>query len=110
MTANVYQVLASRTINKDLKRDDMIRHALFGMCGETGEIHSLYQKEYQGHMFDSEHEKKEIGDLLWFIAELCTANGYEMEEIMCMNIGKLKARFPQGFEAEKSLNRKEGDI
>ena len=54
--------------------------------------------------------KKEIGDCLWMIAEACTALDLEMEDVMQTNIDKLKARFPNGFEVEKSLHRKAGDI
>lgn len=110
MTGNEYQKLASRTINKNLAYYEQRTHALHGMVGEIGEIHSIYQKVYQGHAVDNEHMKKEVGDLLWFVAEFCTANGWKMEDIMQMNIDKLKARFPEGFEAEKSLHRKEGDV
>lgn len=110
MLGNEYQRLAERTINKNLTQGGQVQHALHGMVGEIGELHSLYQKIYQGHSFDEVHAKKELGDLLWFIAEYCTANGWELEEVMQMNIDKLKARFPEGFEAEKSLNRKSGDI
>ena len=110
MNANKYQELASRTINKDLTWKEQGKHALHGMVGEIGELHSIYQKKYQGHPFDEEHAKKELGDLLWFIAEYCTAHNWNMSDIMQMNIDKLKARYPQGFDAENSLNRKEGDI
>lgn len=110
MTANEYQVLASRTINNDLTDKGKEYHALHGLVGEIGEIHSLFQKVYQGHELDRSHLQKEIGDLLWFIAELCTVNGWCLEDIMQMNIEKLKARYPEGFEANKSLFRKEGDI
>ena len=110
MTGNEYQYLASRTISGRLDEWELELHALHGMVGEIGEIHSIYQKEYQGHDVDLEHIKKELGDLLWFIAEYCTACELELEEIMQMNIDKLKARYPEGFECEKSLNRKEGDI
>ena len=110
MTGNEYQYLASTTINGRLDEWELELHALHGMVGEIGEIHSIYQKEYQGHDVDLEHIKKELGDLLWFIAEYCTACELELEEIMQMNIDKLKARYPEGFECEKSLNRKEGDI
>lgn len=110
MTGNEYQELASRTINNDLTDMGKELHALHGMSGEVGEIHSLYQKVYQGHGIDDEHLKKEVGDLLWFIAEFCTSKGWTLEEVMELNIEKLKARFPEGFEAEKSLHRAEGDI
>lgn len=105
-----YQVDAARTINYDLKPSEQGKHALHGMVGEIGELHSIYQKRYQGHEFDVDHAKKELGDLLWFIAEYCTSHGWMMDEIAQMNIEKLKARYPEGFESDKSLNRKEGDI
>lgn len=110
MTGNEYQKLAARTINKELLCIQQEMHAIFGMCSEVGEIQGLYQKCYQGHDMDEEHAKKEVGDLLWFIAEYCTSLGWKLEDIMQMNIDKLKARFPEGFEAEKSLHRAEGDI
>ena len=110
MKASLYQSLAARTINHNITREEQEKHALHGMVGEIGELHSIYQKVYQGHDFFEEHAKKELGDLLWFVAEYCTANGWELGDIMDMNIQKLKARFPDGFEKEKSLHRKEGDI
>lgn len=105
-----YQELAARTINKELTHKEQIMHALHGMVGEVGEIHSIFQKEYQGHEIDEVHLAKEVGDLLWFIAELCTGYYWEMTMVAEKNIDKLLARYPEGFEAEKSLNRKEGDI
>lgn len=110
MTGNEYQKLASRTINDELPSWQVEAHALHGMVGEIGELHSIYQKQYQGHRPNDVHMKKEVGDLLWFIAEYCTVMGWKLEDVMQMNIDKLKARFPDGFEAEKSLHRKEGDI
>lgn len=107
---NEYQKLAARTINDKLFTQAKCHHALHGMVGEIGELHSLYQKVYQGHEIDREHAKKELGDLLWFIAEYCTANGWDLGEIAQMNIDKLKARYPEGFEVERSLNRAEGDV
>ena len=110
MTGNEYQALAERTINKDLNDFGMCHHALHGMVGEIGEIHSLYQKIYQGHSMDDEHLKKEVGDLLWFIAEYCTSMGWNLEDVMQLNIDKLKARYPEGFDEEHSLHRVAGDI
>lgn len=111
MLGNEYQELASRTIDFE-KMDSAAQeyHAIFGMASEIGELHGIYQKEFQGHVVNEEHQKKELGDLLWFIAEYCTAKGWLLEEIMQLNIDKLKARYPEGFSADKSLHRKEGDI
>lgn len=110
MTGNEYQFLAARTINKRLNKTDQENHALYGMVGEIGEIHSIYQKVYQEHELDADHLKKELGDLLWFIAEYCTALGWDLDEVMQLNIDKLRARYPEGFDADHSLNRVVGDI
>ena len=107
---NEYQHLAARTINKDLPDNEKEYHALHGMVSEIGEIHGIYQKQYQGHVAEADHLKKELGDLLWFIAEYCTANGWNMSDIAKGNIKKLMARYPEGFSSERSLNRKDGDI
>ena len=110
MKPNEYQELAARTINPRLYDYEMETHAMYGMVGEIGELNSLYQKCFQGHEFNEEHAKKELGDLLWFIAEYCTSQNWKLEDIMKMNIEKLAKRYPDGFEDYRSLNRKEGDI
>lgn len=110
MTLKEYQELASRTM-PPLPLSELELHALFGLVGEIGELHSIYQKKYQGHTEDTEeHRKKELGDLLWFAAEYCASQGWSLDEIARLNIDKLKARYPEGFETERSLHRVEGDI
>lgn len=106
-----YQILAMRTCSIPYSdKDSMLRHAVFGLTSEAGEVAGILQKEYQGHKFDKEHMKKELGDCLWMIAEACEALDLSMEVVMIANIEKLKARFPDGFSSERSLNRAEGDI
>ena len=105
-----YQRAAARTIAPNMDRRSLMLHALHGIASEVGEIHGLHQKTYQGHPINEEHMKKEFGDLLWFIAEYCTALDWQLEEIAQMNIDKLLARYPDGFDAERSLHRKEGDV
>ena len=110
MTGSEYQLLASRTINKDLTKVGQEKHALHGLVGEVGELHSMYQKAYQGHEFDKHHAMSELSDMLWFIAEYCTSMGWNLDDVMQYNIDKLIARYPDGFETDKSLHRAEGDI
>ena len=111
MTGKEYQELAARTINKDLTLIGQRNHALYGMVGEIGEIHSLYQKELQGHGMPSrEHLLKECGDLLWFVSEFLTSQGMSFDDCMEANIDKLKKRYPDGFAVERSLHRESGDI
>lgn len=107
MEFNEYQLKAARTINKDLGAIDMRNHALHELSGEVGEIHSIFQKAYQGHPVNLDNLKKEIGDVLWGLAELCTSYGWALEDIAALNIEKLKARYPDGFSEERSLHREE---
>lgn len=110
MYLNEYQALAARTIDPEGTFETKQMHALHGMVAEVGELHSIYQKFYQGHEVNEEHVKKELGDILWFIAEYCTVFGWDLSEIAKMNIKKLEARYPDGFDPEHSLHRSAGDI
>ena len=110
MTGNEYQKLAMRTININNDVDSIMYHGVFGLTSEAGEVAGLLQKVYQGHGFDKEHMKKELGDCMWMIAAICTALDFSLDHVLQTNIDKLKARYPDGFEAERSLHRKDGDV
>ena len=110
MTLNEYQELAARTINPTLTVQEQTEHALFGIASEVGELNGLFQKRLQGHVIDEEHLLKECGDILWMLAEILTARDHTLEDVACMNIAKLKARYPDGFDAEHSLHRGAGDV
>ena len=110
MTGNEYQKLAMRTCNVNDNKVNMLRHGVFGLASEAGEVAGLLQKVYQGHEFDDEHMKKELGDCMWMIAEICTAFDFSLDDVMQTNIDKLKARYPDGFDPDKSLHRKDGDV
>ena len=110
MNLNEYQEKASRTINQKNNDIELQRHALFGLASEVGELHGLYQKIYQGHGLNLIHVKKELGDILWFIAEFCTASGWKLDDIAKLNIEKLKARYPDGFREVESIHRDMYDI
>ena len=111
MNANEYQKLAMRTSNKDLMVDYHILNGVLGLVGESGEVADLVKKNWmQGHPLDREHVAKELGDICWYIAETATAIGYDLETILMMNIAKLRKRYPEGFDVERSMNREKGDI
>ena len=110
MTLNEYQELAARTINIALTEQGQTEHALFGITSEVGELSGLFQKNLQGHKIDEEHLMKECGDILWMLAEILTARRHTLEEVAVMNIDKLKARYPDGFDTEHSLHRKVNDV
>lgn len=114
MTANEYQALAMRTCPVELGRemdDQSILHGLMGLNGEAGEAIDILKKAmFQGHDLDTEHLAKELGDVAWYLAVTANAIGYSLEDILKMNIEKLKARYPKGFDTERSTNRAEDDI
>lgn len=104
MTLNEYQMLAQRTSNT--KDGDKLLNGVLGLNGEAGEVADIVKKfAYQGHKLDTDHLVEEIGDCLWYIAELATAVGLTLDAVAALNIQKLKKRYPDGFEAERSVNR-----
>ena len=89
-----------------------VLYAAIGMCGEAGEVSELIKKyAYHEHEIDTEHLARELGDVLWYVTYMAHLFGYSLGEIMEMNQDKLAKRYPDGkFDAERSKNRKEGDI
>lgn len=110
MTGNEYQKLAMRTCCITTDPEAKLRHGVFGLAVEAGEVSGIFQKVYQGHELDLDHVIKECGDCLWMIVEILDVLDIELEECMEMNISKLRARYPEGFTAERSLHRAEGDV
>lgn len=111
MTINEYQKLAMRTSNKALLLEQHLMNGALGLAGESGEVADIVKKSVmQGHKMDFEHIAKELGDIMWYIAETASAIGYDMETIMQMNIDKLMKRYPEGFSTERSQHRESGDI
>lgn len=103
MNFNEYQKLALRTANKD---KDLVINAALGLAGESGEVADLIKKHlFQGHELNKEKIIDELGDILWYIAIMAEGLGVEMEVIPTHNIDKLRKRYPNGFEVERSINR-----
>ena len=107
-TINEYQSLALRTLNPALSEKDVLINGVMGLCGESGEAIDLVKKHLaQGHPLDREALAKELGDVAWYLAETAYAIGYDLETVLSMNIEKLRARYPGGFDTAASLNRED---
>lgn len=100
-----YQNLARRTQNPKLSPFERKLHALHGLSSEVGEIHSIFQKYYQGHAIDYSKVVDELGDLMWFACELCDVLNVSLGDVCGRNIAKLRERYPDGFDEEHSLHR-----
>lgn len=124
MTGNEYQQLAMRT-NDGLNTTRLTNaisnchtitiaqliNGVLGLTGEAGEVSDLVKKGiFHEKGIDLEHLKKECGDCAWYLAMICDACGFTLDDVMQTNIDKLKARYPQGFDTYRANNRAEGDI
>jgi NTP pyrophosphatase (non-canonical NTP hydrolase) len=106
MEGNVYQKLAMKTVNPELTKKDMLVNGVMGLNGESGEVIDVVKKHmFQGHELDVDKIKKELGDVMWYVAEVCESLDLKMDEVMECNIAKLANRFKNGFTKEESINR-----
>jgi NTP pyrophosphatase (non-canonical NTP hydrolase) len=105
MTTKDYQKNCMKTMNP--KGFELLNVAL-GLCGESGEFADHIKKaNFQGHDIDKAYLIKELGDIQYYIAIGCEKLGIDIEDIMVYNSAKLEKRYPNGFESERSVNRKE---
>lgn len=106
MTVNEYQKLAMTTLNRELSQKDILINAVMGLCGESGEAIDIVKKHlFQGHDLEKEKLAKELGDIAWYLAEAATALDMDLEDIFAANIEKLRKRYPEGFDTDRSIHR-----
>lgn len=126
MVGNEYQKLASRTndgfatsrlMTKMIEHEDWlidiggVLNACLGLAGEVGELNDMIKKwVFHEKELDETHLKKELGDVMWYVAMMCQSMGWELDDVMQTNIDKLKARYPEGFDVERANHRQEGDV
>lgn len=116
MDNKTYQEEASKTIpNEEIytktlafNNDKKIINAALGLAGETGELVDVLKKAYfQGHELDRDEIIKETGDVFWYLNLLCQALNITFDEVMEANIVKLRKRYGEHFDSNKSRNREE---
>ena len=104
---------------EDLKKEEFpterLLTAAVGMSAEAGEFTEVIKKMiFQGKPVNEEnmfHLKRELGDIMWYVAQACMGLNVSFNEIVEMNVEKLQARYPGGsFDVHYSENRKEGDL
>lgn len=111
MNATEYQLAAARTLidGPDFALTDtefMVVWVALGLAGEAGEVAELVKKGLlHRHGLDRDIVAKELGDVCWYVAAICTKLDLDMGEIMAANIAKLKTRYPNGYSATDSRAR-----
>lgn len=100
-----YQYKSKRT-NKIIGGMSDNLHMSLGLTTESAEIADVFKKHLAyGKEVDWVNIKEELGDLMFYVVNMCNINGWDLRDILDTNVAKLKARFPEGFEEEKALNR-----
>lgn len=114
MTADEYQHAALRTAPvypEEAGKLPSLINGLMGLNGEAGEAIDILKKHlFHGHKLDKNHLARELGDIAWYLAVTADALGYKLEDILRMNVDKLMARYPEGFDAKRSQHRDPNDI
>lgn len=127
MTGNDYQKLAMRTNDHEssyrlakalMKASNRgvidfggFMMACLGLSGEIGEFNDMMKKViFHEADYDEEHAKKELGDICWYVAMMCESFGWTLDDILQMNVDKLKQRYPDGFDVKRANNRSEEDV
>ena len=127
MTGNEYQKLAMRT--NDGESSYRLAAALcksgnegkvdfggfmmacLGLSGEVGEFNDTMKKIiFHEAEFDEVHLKKELGDIMWYVAMMCESLGWKLEDILQMNVDKLRKRYPNGFDVDRANHREADDV
>ncbi|MEG2623513.1 MAG: nucleoside triphosphate pyrophosphohydrolase family protein [Clostridia bacterium] len=106
MNLNEFQKLSRRTKPKDIMPSSLMQNAALGIAGEAGEVADIIKKTmYQCHPLDKEKLVEELGDVLYYIAMMADVLCYGLDEIAEKNIEKLRRRYPDGFDPERSIHR-----
>lgn len=98
MTFDDYLTGVIKTWNRDVSYERQIENAIYGLIGETGEFVEYFKKmKFHGMLNDIDYEKKELGDILYYLTVLMHLRGYSLRQVARANHDKLAARYPDGF-------------
>lgn len=87
-------------------RNMRLLHAMMGINTENGELQDQFKKYvFYGKELDEVNLIEEVGDLMWYVALLCSELGVGLEEVFDKNIAKLKLRYKGKFSETKAMER-----
>lgn len=97
MNLKEYQEFCKTTAKKFDSRELEILTWGLGITGEAGDVASCIKKTFAHKNDVSPGIRENLGDTLWYIAMICNFFDWDLDKILEENMGKLRARFPQGF-------------
>lgn len=101
MTFDEYQIKAKRTYNSG-----GFANLGMGIAGEAGEVCDYLKKVcFHGHTLEKERLCDELGDVAWYLAMIAHAADIPLEAVFSRNIDKLRKRYPDGFDPDRSIHR-----
>lgn len=109
MDFNTYQKESRKTAIYPKIGHEIVYPAL-GLAGESGEVVEKIKKLFRndnGVISDEAKIElaKELGDVIWYVSQIATELGISMEEVVQMNLLKLKKRMTEGTIASSGDNR-----
>ena len=113
MDTKTYSNEALKTFPTDLLIDldnnkAMLLNGAIGTSSEAGEALDIIKKHiFQGHELNKENLISELGDVCWYINLILTSIGSSFDEVFDNNIKKLRKRYGEHFDSNKSINREE---
>ena len=94
MTIKEYQKFTSEGIHPASEGKNLLFHFALGLAGECGEVcDDIKKREYHGRNIPLEHTEEELGDVMWYVSNLCNALGLDLEKVLEKNVEKLHKRY-----------------
>jgi NTP pyrophosphatase (non-canonical NTP hydrolase) len=104
--AEEYIAEVLRTYAGSSNQNEKLTLSALGLTGEAGEVADHIKKAlFSGHSIDNMHLLEELGDVLWYVVLAAHAIDFNLNDVMQYNVQKLRNRYPNGFDPERSINR-----
>ena len=101
----------SGAFNTLTEQQGRIAAAALGLVGEAGETSEIVKKHlFHGHELDHDSVVKELGDVMWYVTELCNSMNVSLGEVLEKNVEKLSKRYPDGWSSAKSIARADVEV
>ena len=99
-----YQEFASSALQPRFKGKIGLYGFALGLGGETGEVLDAIKKRefYEREDIPIEHIEEELGDIMWYIANICTRYGISLDDVLAKNVKKLRERYQKLYEQERN--------